>query len=118
MSFFVAPNEDFLDLATEDMRKDPAQQDAYQAIAELRDADRQGLTISPAEAARANGFFRVASVQGSLNTLAKLLDPDFMKDPKRFYKWLDKHKQHATYDRRQEKLSSKQMTFVDGKAVV
>lgn len=119
MSFFLAPTETPLDLVTENMEKRGAHEERYSAIADLRDLDRQGLMLSPAEAARANGFVRVASLQGPTLDLAIVLDPLFLRDKKKFYAWLDKHPQHCTYDRRkQPKKSGRQATFFDGKAVV
>lgn len=117
MSFFVAPSDSALDLVTERMAQYPEFAPRYDAINELRVADQQGLAISVDQASRANGFFRVASLQGTLESLAKLLDPEFMKDKRRFYAWLDKHKQHCTYDRRRDALS-KRLTHVDGKVVI
>lgn len=117
MAFWTAPSTDAVDLVTEEIAHRGAHSDRYAAIQELREISRQGLALSPEEAARANGFVRVASVQGPVLDMAILLDPDFMKDKKKFYGWLDRHPQHATYDRRKEKRSS-QITTVDGKVVL
>ena len=116
MSFFVAPSETFLDAVTEDMRGSPEFADRYDAISEFRDMDRQDLVPSVGEVARANGFYRVASLQGTLESLAKILDPDFLREKHRFYKWLDRHPQHVAYDRRRlARPSPNSVTFVDGK---
>lgn len=118
MSFFVAPaDETVLDLATEGMAKNPSFADRYDAIAELREQDRTGLKISAEDAAKANGFFRVASLQGPIETLAHVLNPDWLKVKGNFYRWLAKHPQHCTYDRRKDPRA-RQITMVDGKAVV
>lgn len=99
MPFFVEPNEG-LDHVTDNMARDERYADRYDAIKELREISQQGLSISPEDAAKANGFFRVASLQGPIKDLAVLLDPEWMKNKKNFYRWLDKHPQHCAYDRR------------------
>lgn len=118
MSFFVTPTETALDLVTESMTSRGAFNDRYSAISDLREIHRSDLAITPAEAARANGFVRVASLQGPVLDLALVLDPTFLQDKKKFYAWLDRHKQHCTYDRRAQAKSGRQATFVDGKAVI
>jgi hypothetical protein len=117
MSFFVAPSESALDLMTNTMATRPEFADRYDAIQELREIDRTGLSLGATEAARANGFFRVASLQAPLETIAHVLNPDWMKDPKQFYAWLDKHPKHCTYDRRRNPRPN-QLTFSDGQVVL
>ena len=118
MSFFVAPSASALDAVTDRMREDPAFSDRYLALRELQDASRQGLAPSVGEVARANGSFRVASLQGPLETLAQVLDPDWLREKNRFYRWLNKPPQHVTYDRRMNaRPSPNSVTFVDGKEV-
>ncbi len=115
MPFYTEPIEQtFLDDTTEAMSKRPEFAPRYDAIKELRELDQQGLQTSVAEASKASGFFRVASLQGPIETLAKVLDPEWMKDKKRFYRWLKANPQHATYVRRRDKP---QATFVDGKEI-
>lgn len=115
MPFWVEPNETVMDLVTDRMVANPGFADRYDAIKELRDISQQSLIPSVKEAAEANGFFRVASLQGPLEHLGRVLDPDFLKEKKRFYKWLAKHPQHVTYDRRKERPA---VTFQDGKVVL
>lgn len=117
MNYFVEPNDAMIDAVGERMSKNPAFEDRYEAIKELREADRTGLSVSVDKAAEVNGFFRVASLQGPLADLAKVLNPDWMKNKKNFYGWLDRNKQHCTYDRRRDAVS-KRLTHVDGKVVI
>ena len=115
--FYVTPSEDALDQTADTMLRRGAYDDRYEAINELREADRHLLTPSVEDAARANGFFRVASFQGPLLDLAKLLDADFMKDKRKFYAFLGKHPELCTYDRRKNARPT-QITNVDGKSVL
>jgi len=119
MSFFIEPAETPLDSVTELMAKRSVFDDRYDAIRDLRELDQQSLIPSVQEAAHANGFFRVASLQGPLEALARVLDPEFLKEKKRFYAWLAKHPQHVTYDRRArgDVGSRARMTISDGKVV-
>mgnify|MGYP001266164163 FL=1 len=117
MSFFVSSSEDFLDLTTDAMARKPEFADRYDAIEELREKDRARATISVVDAARANGFYRVASLQGPIETLAHVLNPDWLKVKSNFYSWLNKHPRHCTYDRRREKMPN-QITVIDGKVVL
>lgn len=119
MSFFIEPGEKAVDLVTERMRQDPVFSDRYDAIKEIRDQSRL-VAPTVSEVAKANGFFRVASLQGSLADLAQVLNPDWLQNKKRFYKWLDANPQHCTYDRRSNSFSNEwadSSTFVDGKAI-
>lgn len=117
MSFFIAPNEGGADYVAENMRTMPEFQDRYDAIKELKDVDRQGLSLSLEDAAKANGFFRVASFQGPVLDLAKLLDADFMKDKRKFYAFVDRHPELCTYDRRKAARPTK-IVMSDGKQIL
>lgn len=117
MSFFVDKSDEALDLVTERMAANPAYADRYNAIHELRQQDRMGTVMGVDEAAKANGFYRVASLQGPIESLAHVLNPDWMKNKKDFYRWLSKHPQHCTYDRRKDPIS-KQLTMIDGKVAL
>lgn len=113
MPFWIAPKtETALDLVTERMAQDPAMADRYDAIKEIRE-NQPGIE----GVARAGGMYRVASLQGTLADLAQVLDPDWLSHGRGFYRWLDAHPQHCTYDRRKEHQPN-QVTFQDGKVIV
>lgn len=114
MSFFVTSNESALDLVTKRLHDSGEFDDRYEAIAGL-----QTISMDEAlhEAAIKGGFARVASLQGPLLDLAKVLDPDFLRDKRKFYHFLDTHPQHCTYDRRKN-AQPNQITFSDGKLVL
>ena len=87
-----------------DMALDPdmllkGQPDYYgpklQAIADLRKLDDGTLH-------KGNGFRRVASFINIplFNNAIRVLDPDFLKDKKKFYDFLDRNLEYCTYDRR------------------
>lgn len=66
----------------------------FQAIADLRAIDDGTLH-------RGNEFRRVASlVNVPMLTVAKLLDPAFLSDKRRFYGWLKRNPSYQTYDKR------------------
>lgn len=100
MSFFTAPIEPALDLIATRMAKDPVFEDRFKAIKELREDSYTADDVK--RISRANGFVRVASFVGPLLDLAQVLDPEFLAagGKKRFYKFLDEHKEYCTYDRR------------------
>ena len=113
MSFFISPKtETALDLITERMAQNPAFGPRYDAIKEIRENQPEIGGIS-----RHDGFYRVASLQGTLESLANVLNPQWLMDKRRFYAWLDAHPQHCTYDRRREKKPN-QVTLIDGKIAV
>lgn len=117
MPFWTAtPEEAALQLITDGMSAKPGMADRFEAIADLREASRQDLTPTVGEVARADGFLRVASLQGPLADLALVLDPMWLQDKKRFYKWLDANKKFATYDRNRS-FKNSDITFSNGKAV-
>lgn len=117
MSFFTGPSESFLDLTTETMVRKPEFADRYDAIADLREFDRNGTLANVHDSAKGNGFFRVASLQGPIESLAQLLDPDWMRNKARFYGWLSRHPQHCTFDRRKSAVP-KQITFQNGEVIL
>lgn len=83
------------------------------AIAELRKQDDGSLH-------RGNGFRRVASFVNIplFNAATTLLEPDFMKDKKKFYAFLRRNKKFCTYDIRSHTVAPQgTVTYVDGKAI-
>src|SRR3990172_1929759 len=111
MSFFISKNtslaEDVMSAETL-MKSNP---DYYgpriEAIKKLRDADDGTLH-------RNSEFRRVASlVNVPMFMAAKLLDPEWMQDKKKFYAWLARNPQYKTYDSRGGSRPSS--TVVDGK---
>lgn len=118
MSFFSGPIEEGLDHVATNMAKSGEFDDRYAAIQAFKEADRHALTPNISDVAKANGFFRVASLQGPLLDLATLLDPEFLKNKKAVYAFIDKHRQHCTYDRRSAGAKPNQFTVSDGKVVL
>lgn len=97
MSFFISPNETFVDrLSSSDtlMRAAPDYyRPRFDAIKELRDNDDGTLH-------KGNEFRRVASlVNVPLMTALKIVEPDFTKNKQKFYDWLDRHPEYCTYQR-------------------
>ena len=118
MSFFVSKNMTIADeLLNPDMILKSAP-DVYgprfDAIKEIRDMDDGSMH-------KGNEFRRVASlVNIPLANMTSILDPEFMKNKKKFYAWLDKgeNRAYCTYDRRKMgKKRSDMVTFQDGKEV-
>jgi len=117
MSFFVGRN---LALADELLDSDmlmKADPDLYgprfDAIKELRDQD-DGTGYKGHE------FRRVASlVNVPLANIAGILEPEWMKNKRAFYAWLDRgeNRRYVTYDRRKGKKRSDMVTFQDGREV-
>lgn len=112
-TFFVGKNttlaEDVMSAETL-MKSDAAYYGPrFEAIKELREADDGTLH-------RGNEFRRVASlVNVPMFMAARLLDPEWMKDKKKFYKWLARNPQYKTYDDRGGSRPSS--TVVDGKEI-
>ena len=96
--FYVAKNETEIDrVMSADVLMKAAPdyyRDRFQAIADLRSEDDGTLH-------RGNEFRRVASfVNVPLFMATKMVAPDFLKDKRRFYKFMDSHREYLTYDRR------------------
>jgi hypothetical protein len=109
VSYFLEPA---VDLVAEAMAKDPVFEDRYQAIADMRELDRQvgGLY-------RGSEWKRVANLQGPILDLAKVLDPEWLSDRRRFYAFLDAHPEVCMYDRRKNAVPN-QLTMSDGKVIL
>ena len=67
----------------------------FQAIADLRKLD-DGTLHKGNEFRRVASFVNIPLFRGAVN----LFNPDFMKDKKKFYEFLDRHLEYCTYDRR------------------
>jgi hypothetical protein len=81
----------------------------FDAIKELRALDDGTLH-------RGNEFRRVASlVNVPMAQVVNLLDPEWMKDKKKFYAWLARHPEFKTYDKRGGSRPS--VTFTQGEQV-
>ena len=98
MAFFVAKNETELDavMAPEVLMKSAPDYYAprFEAIKDLRQTDDGSLH-------KGNEFRRVASfVNVPLFMAAKLADPDFLKNKRALYAFMDRNPQYLTYDRR------------------
>lgn len=94
MQFFTGTNSD-LDAVTDAralVKSGPHLQDRFDAIKELRD---NGDPLSSAP-----HFRRVASIIAPVHLLTTVLEPEFLTDKRKFYRWLDAHQEYCTYDRR------------------
>jgi len=96
MSFWTSKRDGLLDAITDHISDRPVYEDTFDAIASLRNVHEE----HPGRVSRHDGWMRVASIQAPLLDVAKILDPEFLKDKRKFYRWLDNNKQFATYDRR------------------
>lgn len=84
-----------------------------EAVKELRQADDGTLH-------RKSGFRRVASFTNIpvFSLATTLMDPDFMKDKKKFYAFLRKNRKFCTYDIRSHTVApGGTQTYIDGKPV-
>jgi len=99
MSFFIAKNEGPMDTVfdpAELMAKRPEYYGPrFDAIADMRKLD-DGTLHKGSEFRRVASFVNVPL----FGMTTKLFDPDFMKDKKKFYAFLDRHREYCTYDRR------------------
>jgi len=117
MAFFIGKNETAADIMMDPkllMASNPEYYGPrFEGIADLRKLDDGTLH-------RGNEFRRVASfvnipLFAAMNTL---LDPDWMKDKRKFYGFLDRNPEYCTYDRRKNRrILDNQVTFVDGKEI-
>ena len=100
MNIFIGKNtEDVMDTAMDpDMLMKVAPEyygPRFDAIADLRKAD-DGSGHKGQEFRRVASFVNVPMSQ----VVNRLFDPDFMKDKRKFYAFLDRNLQYCTYDRR------------------
>lgn len=115
-SFFIAKNEVAADEALNPDMLMAVHPDYYgprfDAISELRAVDDGTLH-------KGQGFRRIASfVNIPLFKGVQLLDPEFMQDKKKFYAFLRRNKQYATYDIKSHAQNPRYTsTVVDGKVV-
>lgn len=114
MEYFVGKNASSLDALTSVetlMKADPEYYGPrLDAIAELRQLDDGTLH-------KGNEFRRVASLCNvPMFSVARLLDPEWMSDKKRFYAWLKRHPEYKTYDTRGADHPTE--TFFDGKPIL
>lgn len=116
MSFFIGKNESEADRILNpdilDKLYPEIYRDRFDAIADLRKMDDGSLH-------QGQGFRRVASfVNIPLISALQLVDPEFMKDKKKFYAFLRRNRQYATFDitshTKRPRFTS---TVVDGKEV-
>jgi hypothetical protein len=96
MSFFIGKNEIEADelMSPKALTKlhGDIYNDRFDAVSDIRKTDDGSLH-------RGNGFRRVASfVNIPLWGAITLLDPEFMKDKKKFYAFLRRNREYATYD--------------------
>ena len=85
----------------------------FEGIAELRKLD-DGTLHKGNEFRRVERFVNMP-LFAAANTL---LDPDWMKDKRKFYAFLDRNPEYCTYDRRaNRRILDNQVTFMDGKEV-
>jgi len=117
MSFYVGKSEPVIDslLASDAMEK--LYPEVYgprlDAIKELRQAD-------DGSAYRGQGFRHVASFTNIplFQAVTTLLEPEFMRDKKKFYAFLRRNRKFCTYDIRSHAVApAGTETFIDGKPV-
>lgn len=99
MSFFFRPAETLMDKVCDPsglVKRNPDLADRYDAVKELRSMDDGSLH-------RGSDFRRVASIMGSIEDLLRVIEPEFLKDKRKFYAWLDAHPESCTYDRRKRR---------------
>ena len=117
MSFFIAKNESPANEALDSNMLMKLRPEYYgprfEAISDLRKIDDGTLH-------RGSGFRRVASLVNVplANAVATVLDPEWMKNKNKFYRWLDSgdNWRYCTYDRRRgARPISNQVTFFEGK---
>lgn len=110
MQWFIEANESVDRITNADtlMKADPDYyRPRFEAIKALREADDGTLH-------RGNEFRRVASlVNVPMFNVVNLLDPEWMKDKRRFYRWLAKHPEYKTYEKKGGSRLSE--TYIDGK---
>lgn len=95
-NYFVSPETmDAISDPDTLVRHDPYQAVKFDALKEMRANDDGSLYKGAA-------FKHVASIQAPLQHVLSLLDPEFMKEKRNFYAWLDRGKNGAycVYDRR------------------
>lgn len=114
MSFFIGRNDTEMDLVLDPKALMALYPEVYgprfEAISELRKQDDGSLH-------RGNGFRRVASFVNIplFKAASTLLDPEFMQDKKKFYAFLRRNREYATYDIRSHTTAPKGMsTVIDG----
>ena len=113
MSFFTASNSELniLTNAAALVEGEPRLADRFDAIAELRSMDDGSLY-------KGQPFKRVASIIAPFIDIAHILEPEFMKNKRKFYAWLDDNKEYCTYDRRRTARPIEgQVTYFDGKPI-
>lgn len=116
MSFYIGKNETEADtwLDPKPLLKAAPEvyKDRFEAIAELRKMDDGSLH-------QGNQFRRVASfVNIPLWQGMDLFDPDFLKDKRKFYEFLRRNREYATYDiTSHTKRPRYTSTVVDGKVI-
>jgi hypothetical protein len=98
VNFFVSKNETEFEsvMSAETLMKSDAEYYAprFAAIKALRDADDGSLH-------KGNEFRRVASfVNVPMFMATKISDPDFLKDKRKLYAFIDRHPEYCTYQRR------------------
>jgi hypothetical protein len=97
--FFVRPSESVVDKVCDPsglVARNPDLADRFDAIKEMRSLDDGSLH-------RGNDFRRVASLMGPVEDLLRAIDPEFLRNKRRFYAWLDAHPENCTYDRRRNR---------------
>jgi len=99
MSFRVKPSESLMDKVVDPaglVARNPEVADRFDAIKELKSLDDGSYH-------RGNEFSRVANLLGPIEDLLRAIEPDFLRDKKKFYRWLDAHPEYCTYDRRRQR---------------
>jgi len=78
----------------------PHMADRFDALAELRNAyDTLGTITNHGKIMAGDQYKRVASIPAPLLAAAICLEPDLLIDKRKFYGWLDRHKEYCVYPR-------------------
>lgn len=99
MSFFVRPTQSLMDKVVNPsdlVARNPDFADRFDAIKELRGIDDGSLH-------RGNEFRRVANLIGPIEDLLRAIEPEFLRDKRKFYAWMDANPEYCTYDRRRHR---------------
>jgi hypothetical protein len=82
------------------IERNPAYVDFYNEIAEMRNPHEEaGTHITKSE------WKHVARLQTPLEDAQRVVNPEFLKNKRGFYAWLDRNPQYCTYDRRKGRRS-------------
>lgn len=115
MQFFTeeAKGINLITKADSFLERHPEFRPRFDAVADLRKV----TPIEQSVGRKSSEFMHVASICGPIEFAMKAMDPELLRDKRKFYAWLDANKEYCTYDRRKQHKRSDMATFVNGKEV-